>query len=169
VTNCKEKAFQILSAFIYLDKSERTKYRSLITGLQTQQSLGNNQYPTTITEANNILSSHRFDNPSKKFTKKDKDKSNDENEERIELSFSQMEGQCYSCGKSGHKSPNCNEKGKPKSEWAINKAKEREHSCVTTKQMLTQSQLSQGSDTVNVQELSSRQEELREAWSGAQV
>ncbi len=34
VTNCKEKAFQMLSAFIYFDNSERTKYGSLITGLQ---------------------------------------------------------------------------------------------------------------------------------------
>jgi hypothetical protein len=39
-----------------------------------------------------VFSSHWFDNPSKKFSKKDKDKSDDENEERIELSFSQMEG-----------------------------------------------------------------------------
>jgi hypothetical protein len=90
--NCKEKAFQMLSAFIYLDNSDGTKYGSLITSLQTQQSLGNNQYLTTITEANNVFSSHWFDNPSKKFSKKDKDKSDDENEERIELSFSQMEG-----------------------------------------------------------------------------
>ena len=71
----------MLSAFIYLNNSDRTKYGSLITGLQTQQTLGNNQYPTTITEANNILSSHWFNNPSKKVSKKDKDKSEDENEE----------------------------------------------------------------------------------------
>jgi hypothetical protein len=82
----------MLSAFIYLDNSDGTKYGSLITSLQTQQSLGNNQYLTTITEANNLLSSYWFDNPSKKFSRKDKDKSDDENEERIELSFSQMEG-----------------------------------------------------------------------------
>jgi hypothetical protein len=58
---CQEKAFQQLLAFTYLENSDRTKYGSLLTGLQTQQSLKNNQYPQTITEATNVLSNHRFD------------------------------------------------------------------------------------------------------------
>jgi hypothetical protein len=35
-----------------------------------------------------------------------------------------MEGKCYCCGKTGHKSPQCHHKEKPKSEWAINKTPE---------------------------------------------
>ena len=39
------------------------------------------------------------------------------------LSFAQMEGKCYCCGKPGHKSPDCNKKDKiPKDEWAIKKS-----------------------------------------------
>jgi hypothetical protein len=36
---CQEKVFQQLLAFTYLENSDRTKYGSLLTGLQTQQSL----------------------------------------------------------------------------------------------------------------------------------
>jgi hypothetical protein len=33
----------------------------IFAGLITQQSLGNAQYPNTITKANNVLSNHKFD------------------------------------------------------------------------------------------------------------
>ena len=49
VTSCQEKAFQQLLAYTYLENSDKTKYGSLLAGLQTQQSLKNNQYPKTIT------------------------------------------------------------------------------------------------------------------------
>jgi hypothetical protein len=32
-----------------------------MAGLNTQQALGNDQYPKSITEANTVLSNHRFD------------------------------------------------------------------------------------------------------------
>jgi hypothetical protein len=47
---------------MYLDNADKAKYGSLLTGLHTQTSLKNDQYPKTITEANNDLSNHRFDN-----------------------------------------------------------------------------------------------------------
>ena len=47
-----------------------------------------------------------------------------EDEEAPELSFAQMEGKCYCCGKPGHKSPSCHHKSQPKSERAINKTPE---------------------------------------------
>jgi hypothetical protein len=39
------------------------------------------------------------------------------------LSFAQMEGKCYCCGKPGHRSPDCRQKDNfPKDEWVINKS-----------------------------------------------
>jgi hypothetical protein len=128
VEKCCIKAFQLFMAFLYLDNSDNQKYGSLLSGLQTQQSLGNNQYPKTITEAKNVLSNHRFDSVgrtrqpgSKKETDQEADK-----EEKLEISFVQMEGKCYCCAKGGHKLPQCRHKKKPKEEWAINVAKAKE-------------------------------------------
>jgi len=61
IEKCANAAFAQLMAYTYLTHSDQTKYGSLIKGLQTQQSLENNQYPVTVTEANNILSNHKFD------------------------------------------------------------------------------------------------------------
>jgi hypothetical protein len=112
---CEEKTFESFLAFLYLEDSDRTNYGSLLTGLNTQQSLGNNQYPKSVTEANNVLSNHKLEN-SAKFKKenedtKSKQKIKKEREEAKEqeviLSFAQMEGKCYCCGKPGHQSPTC--------------------------------------------------------------
>jgi hypothetical protein len=41
------------------------------------------------------------------------------------LSFAQMEGRCYCCGRPGHKSPDCRNKDKTqRDEWAIHKAQQ---------------------------------------------
>ena len=66
IKSCITKSWMQFLAFTYLDNSDKTKYGTLMTGLQTQQSLKNDQYPKTITEANNVLSKHRFDNSGKK-------------------------------------------------------------------------------------------------------
>ncbi|KAI2501792.1 Reverse transcriptase (RNA-dependent DNA polymerase) [Fragilaria crotonensis] len=56
---------------------------------------------------------------------KNKDKKDDDKEDdEVNLSFAQLEGKCYCCGKAGHKSPSCREKDKPKDKWAINKAQQ---------------------------------------------
>jgi hypothetical protein len=106
--------------------------------LNTQQSLGNDEYPRTITKANNVLSNHKFNivptqanSTSKKIdgnksSKKDKD-DEDKGEDEINLSFAQMEGKCYCCGKPGHKSPTCRHKDKPKDQWEINTASGQSH------------------------------------------
>jgi hypothetical protein len=38
----------------------QSKYGSILISLNTQQTLGNKQYPKTITDANSILSHHKF-------------------------------------------------------------------------------------------------------------
>jgi hypothetical protein len=49
VKKCCEQAYKEFLAFTYLDNSDRIKYGTLLNGLNTQQSLGNSQYPTTLT------------------------------------------------------------------------------------------------------------------------
>jgi hypothetical protein len=40
------------------------------------------------------------------------------------MSFAQLKGRCYCCGKPGDRPPDCWEKDKiPREEWAINKVK----------------------------------------------
>ena len=125
----REQAFSQFMAYLYLDNADKAKYGSIMTGLNTQQSLGNDQYPKSITESNNVLSNHRFDVTNKSVYKKpgDNDKERKQKDagredEDVNLSFAQLEGKCYCCGKAGHKSPSCRDKNKPKEEWAINKA-----------------------------------------------
>jgi hypothetical protein len=61
----KEKAFNQLIAYTYLDNADKAKYGTLLTGLHTQKSLKNDQYSKSITKANNVLRTHRFYNASK--------------------------------------------------------------------------------------------------------
>jgi hypothetical protein len=108
----REQAFSQFMAYLYLDNADKAKYGSIMTGLNTQQSLGNDQYPKTITESNNVLSNHRFFVTNKSVYKKpgDNDKERKQKDagkedEDVNLSFAQLEGKCYCCGKAGHKFP----------------------------------------------------------------
>ena len=118
--------------------SNQGKYGSVIKGLHSQKALQNDQYPKTIIESNNVLSTHRFafikeqntkyNKDQEKMKNKEKEKENKNNDESPALpfvqsmSFAQLEGICYCCGKPGHKSPDCYSKSKiPREEWAINK------------------------------------------------
>ena len=88
-----------------------------------------------MVDGHNVLSNHRFDNAresniSKKTYNRDRhqrndnDKNNNDKKDDVSppLSFAQMEGKCYYCGKTGHKSPQSHHKNKTKREdWAINK------------------------------------------------
>lgn len=131
VEKLREQAYNQFLAYLYLDNADKTKYGSILTGLNTQQSLGNDQYPKSITESNNVLSNHRFDATNKASGKKNTadNKSKEQKEgvkedDEVNLSFAQLEGKCYCCGKVGHKSPSCRDKNKPKEEWAVNKAQQ---------------------------------------------
>ena len=107
----QNQAFEQLLAYIYLENADQAKYGSILSGLDTQNSLGNDQYPKTVSEANSVLSNHQFDT-NKSLTKTTNKHSGEQTkqepeQEKINLSFAQLEGKCYCCGKAGHKSPQC--------------------------------------------------------------
>jgi hypothetical protein len=56
-----QQASEQFIAFIYLDNSDRKKYGSVLNNLNSQKSLGNDQYPKTLIESINVLGSHRSD------------------------------------------------------------------------------------------------------------
>jgi hypothetical protein len=139
----QEKVFNQFMAYTYLDNADKAKHGTLLTGLNTQISFKNNQYPKTVTEAATILSNHHWDNVGKtnnnnstnnnKHT--DNEKGEDKNDETPEMSFAMLEGKCYSCRKAGHKSPDCHLRDKtPKEDWAINKVKAQEQTTEHTEQ-----------------------------------
>ena len=88
-----------------------------------------------MVDGHNVLSNHRFDNPRdsniiKKNLNRDiyhrieNDKNKDDKKDDVSppLPFSQMEGKCYCCTKTGHKSPQCHHTSSTKrEERAINK------------------------------------------------
>jgi hypothetical protein len=128
--NCIKKASEQLFTFLYLENTDQAKYGSLLKGLNSQKSLGHDQYPRLLSESNNVLSNHRFyANASNKQKQQDQDCHKQKNKQEVieddaapVLSFVQMEGKCYCCRKPGHRSPECHKKEKiPKDEWVINK------------------------------------------------
>ena len=133
---CYSRAYNQLLTYTYLDNADKSKYGSLIKDLSDQYSLGNNQYPTSVTEAAQVLGNRKFDQTfyDNKKKKKDGNKQSKQGNEQpststdeqqpLEMTFAQMEGNCYCCGKKGHLSSSCRYKSKPKSEWYINKTKE---------------------------------------------
>ena len=62
IEKCKVKAYHQLMGYMYMENADKAKYGTSLNGLQTQMSLGNNQYPKTLQEANNVLSNHKADN-----------------------------------------------------------------------------------------------------------
>jgi hypothetical protein len=58
----KDEAFGRLVSYLLLKNSDSAKYRSLVNGMQSQYSMGNDQYPKQIIEVTDILSNHRHDN-----------------------------------------------------------------------------------------------------------
>lgn len=51
-----QKVFNQWTAFLFLENSDRLKYGSVATNLQSQFSLGNKQYPETLADINSVLS-----------------------------------------------------------------------------------------------------------------
>lgn len=144
ILELEAEAFGQLTSLIYIENSNQSKYGSFNSGLSNQYRLGNNQYPNDIVTANSVLSNHKFDQTywdnkkkrsenakrsNQKSNTNDNEKNNNgkDSKQMPEMTFAQMEGHCFCCGKKGHKSPQCRNKNKPKSEWAINKTNEIQH------------------------------------------
>ena len=107
------KASEKFFAHTYMEKSDQDKYSSISKNLNEQKSLGNDQYPKTVVETNNVLRNHKLDNyknrnerTSKRSIRNNSNKNEttkDKNEEELpKLSFAKMEGRFYCCGKLGH-------------------------------------------------------------------
>jgi hypothetical protein len=169
VTECIKKASEHLFAFLYMENADQGKYGSLFKGLSSQKSLGNDQYLRTLSKANNVLSNHKFDgNSNKKHNdwqsknNKLRDHNKSKNDEAPVLSFAQLEGHCYCCGKKGHRSPDCFHKAKiPKEEWAFNKAQL--HAQVSTEENMSDGSASVTSNTTTASE---KKPEPRIGWAG---
>jgi hypothetical protein len=81
------QAYEQLFSYMYIRQSDRKKYGTLVDGLSTQFSLGQDQYPKTILDASNVLSNHPFDATYIENKKKTRDKeqtmSNHSNQDNI--------------------------------------------------------------------------------------
>ncbi len=120
-TRMTKEAHEKLMAYLYLDNAGRTKYGSLLTTLKTQKSLDNNQYPSTIASATQVLNNHRFDNAKDKNNNNNNDTTNPEDRPALSLAQVQRsEGKCHVCGSDNHWSNTCPIKETtPKNQWFI--------------------------------------------------
>jgi hypothetical protein len=108
-SNLADMAFEQYASYLYLEQSDRKKYGSILSGLSTQYSLGNDQYPKSMSEAVNVLSNHKFDSGYNLNNNRNNQNRNDTSEDQQvpSLTFAQLEGKCFCCGSSEHMSPNC--------------------------------------------------------------
>ena len=128
----KAQAFEKWLAYLLIRGSDPSKYGSLLRGFVSQYSLGNDQYPTTLETATDVLANHRFDQrylDNKKQRKKrneDRHTPKDGDNDHNPTSFAQQQARdvtCYCCGKKGHTSNKCSKRETiPKSEWHVNRA-----------------------------------------------
>ena len=157
--SCKE-AFRRLCAFLLLENADQSKYKTLVSGLASQFSLGTQQYPKDVQTAQNIMSAHSFDQAYRDKHKNDRSSDGNRNPRSStdeetqddpattnpEASFAQMEGRCFRCGSKSHysNSPKCPMKNEnDKSKWAINKATNKQVQLVQQQAQATQAQFAQ--------------------------
>ena len=82
-------------SYMLMKNSDQKKYGSLLQGLASQYSMGNEQYPATMMIASDVLTNHRWDKQEKKPNNNksngnDKDKEK-EKEKATETSLAQKE------------------------------------------------------------------------------
>ena len=183
VKQCQKDAHAQFLAYIFIENSDNAKYGSLKTVLSTSFALGHNDYPKDLTQAMKVLEQHKHDNAGKKKksdSNKNKTNENDTDrdnsntpEQTPELSFAQLEGKCYCCGKAGHRSSQCYKKDQiPQDQWAINKARANEQSHVNADAATSSGPPSQIGDAETRSVAGSTtgaQTTTQPQWSGLQV
>ena len=103
-------------AFLLLRNADSWKYRSLKRGFQTQHSLGNNQYPKTVTKMFEVLQSHQWDATygahvkKKKNERKEAKNQNNESDTSPQGTSLAQKVVCFCCGEEGHKLNACTKK-----------------------------------------------------------
>ena len=114
----KDEFFSVFTTFLFLDGADRRKYGSLLDGFATQYSLGNNQWPTTLEDASEILSVHKLDAGWSRSTSASGRKMEVKNDKTFAQSETEFVKKCNCCGDPGHLSPECPEKNtRPASRW----------------------------------------------------
>ena len=126
-------SFDNWCAYMLLRNSDQAKYGSLMKGFISQYSLGNDQYPKTLTTAIDVLSQHKIDakyyenqKARREKAQSDRNDRNECNNDSVhETSFAQRDLTCYCCGKKGHSSTVCDKTSTiPQNEWWISKAEQ---------------------------------------------
>ena len=56
-----KKHMDMFHAYVYLENADRARYGSIVSGLESQFNLNNNQYPTTLIDAQNVVENHPYD------------------------------------------------------------------------------------------------------------
>ncbi len=176
-TTLKDEAFDCWMAYLLIKNADQAKYGSLTTGLSSQFSLENNQYPKKITMATDILANHKHDNFKSKNNKNNKnknlkEKSNEnDNEEapKNEKSFAQDDKiVCYICGEPGHKVPKCKKKNKnPKELWFMNRAQQ--HYMCDQSQQEDDNSLIKSEAPSQCSSWSGRSSDQKGGWSGLHI
>ena len=119
-------------ACVHLENSDRSRCGSIMTGLDTQHSLGNDQHPKNLIDAQNVIENHTHhdENYREKREKRNKERKQQETKEKsdeekpIQLPFAQLKNVCFACG-GKHKLPDCPKKDAlPRAEWHNNFSKE---------------------------------------------
>ena len=121
------------SAYVYLANVDMSKYGTLVAGLDTQYSLGQDQYPKSRVDAHQVVSNHPWDPGYKKNQdkrrekdKKDGKPKSDDADKPVSMTFNQMKKKnvCYCCGEK-HQFQDCPKKDTtPRTQWYINQNSE---------------------------------------------
>ena len=124
----KRDAFERWMAFLLIRNSDQAKYASLVNQLISQYSMGQDQYPKTITAATDVLNHHRWDKKSKPKTANSGNPRSTSNNDDVSTlststatSFAQSAGRgrnrvCFCCGREGHIAPDC-DNPRPREQW----------------------------------------------------
>ena len=100
----KACTFARMNASLMIHGASTAKYGSLVMGLDTQLSLGNDQWPKTTDAAAKFLSKHKLDS---KWRDKDTTARVASFAQRAPRDLTNVT--CYCCGKKGHLSPDCDD------------------------------------------------------------